>query len=293
MFGFNKINIGRPIVFALCALLLLCSGAHGQTLGGFMSHVNIGVSGGQVLVFKDDPSIVPDMIGLDAFDAPFSVLNGKGYNAQFGWTALFPFDLQGDLIWIELLDQTPGLQSFQGGFASNSGGTGMPDPGDQPMAPIFGTFGSPNIWNWSGSMTHNWYAATEPGDYSATYQVYVGDTVGVINNAYTPAQVTFEFTNTHQQLIGDLNTDGFVGIDDLNMVLGNWNQNTQQGDPLTGDPSDDGFVGIDDLNAVLGNWNAGTPPPFTGASIVPAPASISVLLLVGLLMMGRRGLHAI
>ncbi len=284
----TQTSMGRPIVLALCALLLLSSGAHGQTLGGFMSHVNIGVSGGQVLVFKDDPSIVPNMIGPDAFDAPFSVLNGKGYNAQFGWTALFPFDLQGDLIWIELLDQTPGLQSFQGGFASNAGGTGLPDPGDQPMAPIFGTFGSPNIWNWSGSMTHNWYAATEPGDYSATYQVYVGDSLGVTNNAYTPAQVTFEFTNTHQQLLGDLNTDGFVGIDDLNTVLGNWNQNTQQGDPLTGDPSGDGFVGIDDLNTVLGNWNAGTPPPLV-ASIVPEPGSMLVLLFIGWLTLGRRG----
>ena len=291
MYSRSSFHMKRNHTAVLCALLLLSSGAHGQTLGGFMSHVSIGVTNDQVLVFKDDPNIVPDMIGLDAFDAPYSVLNGKGYNAQFGWTALFPFDLQGDLIWIEVLDQSDGLQTFQGGFASDSGGTGVPQPGDQPMAPIFGTFDSPDIWTWSGSMTHNWYAATEPGDYFADYRIYVGDTLGNINNAYTPATITFEFTNTHQTLHGDLNTDGFVGIDDLNTVLSHWNTNTTLlGDPLSGDPTGDGFVGIDDLNTVLGNWNTGTPPP-TDNTTVPEPMS-GLLLTLGLLITGRRGHHA-
>ena len=55
---------------------------------------------------------------------------------------------------------------------------------------------------------------------------------------------------------GDLNTDWFVGIEDLNIVLGAWNQNVVAGDLGAGDPSGDGFVGIEDLNLVLGNWNA-------------------------------------
>jgi len=83
-------------------------------------------------------------------------------------------------------------------------------------------------------------------------------------------------------LVGDLNGDGFVGIDDLTLVLGNWNQTVPPGDPLA-DPSGDGFVGIDDLNAVLGNWNAGTPP----ANTVPEPASVALLGL-GIVMAARR-----
>ncbi|MEZ6193897.1 MAG: PEP-CTERM sorting domain-containing protein [Phycisphaerales bacterium] len=76
-------------------------------------------------------------------------------------------------------------------------------------------------------------------------------------------------------LTGDLDGNGFVGIADLNIVLGNWNQNVTAGDPMVGDPSGDGFVGIEDLNQVLGNWNAGTPP--TDGAPVPEPATLSLL----------------
>ena len=90
-------------------------------------------------------------------------------------------------------------------------------------------------------------------------------------------EVDFDNVQLEQVVIddfGDLNGDGFVGIDDLNIVLSNWNQTIPPGDPLA-DPSGDNFVGIEDLNHVLGNWNAGTPP----AVAVPEPAT---LLLLGL-----------
>ncbi len=76
---------------------------------------------------------------------------------------------------------------------------------------------------------------------------------------------------------GDLNLDGFVGIADLNIILGVWNQNVAPGDLLAGDPSGDGFVGIDDLNTVLGNWNAGTPP--MTVVIVERPASLDATIV--------------
>jgi len=76
-------------------------------------------------------------------------------------------------------------------------------------------------------------------------------------------------------LPGDLDGDGFVGIGDLNLVLGAWNQSVPPADPTT-DPSGDGFVGIDDLNVVLGNWNTGTPPP-PGAYPIPEPTGLSLI----------------
>jgi PEP-CTERM motif len=86
-------------------------------------------------------------------------------------------------------------------------------------------------------------------------------------------------------LEGDLDGDGFVGINDLNLVLSNWNLNVPPGDPLA-DPSGDGFVGIEDLNTVLGNWNAGTPP--AAGAAVPEPASLALLTIGGLTALGRR-----
>jgi hypothetical protein len=86
---------------------------------------------------------------------------------------------------------------------------------------------------------------------------------------------------------GDLDGDGFVGITDLNIVLGAWNQTVTSGDLLSGDPSGDGFVGIEDLNAVLGNWNNGTPPGETAN--IPEPSSVFIALSGLISLAGRRG----
>lgn len=62
-------------------------------------------------------------------------------------------------------------------------------------------------------------------------------------------------------LDGDLNSDSFVGITDLSIVLSHWGQTVTPGDLLNGDPSANGTVGIEDLNIVLSNWNTGYPLP--------------------------------
>ncbi len=85
---------------------------------------------------------------------------------------------------------------------------------------------------------------------------------------------------------GDLNGDGYVGLDDLDIVLSNWNQNVPAGDVSSGDPSGDGYVGLDDLDLILGNWNGGTgfpssPTPPTASASVPEPAS-ALLLMTGI-----------
>ena len=87
-------------------------------------------------------------------------------------------------------------------------------------------------------------------------------------------------------LPGDLNGDGFVGLDDLDIILTNWNQTVPPGNPLA-DPSGDGFVGLDDLDIVLIHWNTGTPPASNAA--IPEPASVVLLGLGGVALLKRRG----
>ncbi|MDZ4820043.1 MAG: PEP-CTERM sorting domain-containing protein [Planctomycetota bacterium] len=81
------------------------------------------------------------------------------------------------------------------------------------------------------------------------------------------------FAIVGENILGDLNSDGFVGQDDLNLILSHWGQTVTAGDPLMGDPSGNGFVGQDDLNQVLGGWGQGAPP-----TIAPVPEPASILL---------------
>jgi hypothetical protein len=76
-------------------------------------------------------------------------------------------------------------------------------------------------------------------------------------------------------LDGDLNGDGFVGQDDLNIILADWG-NAPPNDPAA-DPSGDGMTGQDDLNPVLANWGQGAPPGELSA--VPEPNALWLLAL--------------
>ncbi len=86
------------------------------------------------------------------------------------------------------------------------------------------------------------------------------------------------------QLEGDLNRDGFVGLDDLDIILANWNQTVPPANALA-DPSGDGYVGLEDLDTVLNNWNAGTQP---ATGVVPEPATLAIISIGGMLVL-RRG----
>jgi hypothetical protein len=62
-------------------------------------------------------------------------------------------------------------------------------------------------------------------------------------------------------LPGDLNGDGFVGIEDLDLLLAHWGDTVTPGDLASGDATGDGLVNADDLQVVLDHFGNGTPPP--------------------------------
>lgn len=96
--------------------------------------------------------------------------------------------------------------------------------------------------------------------------------------------------NTLQANLGQTNLgwadgdiDGSGPIDQTDLLLANL---------LQGGIDGDSFVGIDDLNAVLANWNAGTPPGAPGApnsqSNIPEPGTLALLSLAFALIQRRR-----
>lgn len=61
-------------------------------------------------------------------------------------------------------------------------------------------------------------------------------------------------------LLGDLNGDGFVGIEDLDILLANWGQAVPVGLGIFGDANGDGVVNTADLQIVISQWGMGTRP---------------------------------
>ena len=119
----------------------------------------------------------------ETYDGAAGSLDDMYYSDQYGWILDGLVDPGlGNTIWIELVSQTAGLQTYEGGRRM------MIDV--QTFDPIFGTDGSDAAWQWSGMMTHNWYVASELGDYEATYSIYVGDSEGNAVDGFNAGEIT-------------------------------------------------------------------------------------------------------
>jgi len=101
---------------------------------------------------------------------------------------------------------------------------------------------------------------------------WTGDVAGVadpsaaattITMPASAAAVTATYSVVVPLLLGDLNGDGFVGQDDLNIVLSQWGKGAPPHEPIAdprADANHDNFVGQGDLNIVLADWGKGSRP---------------------------------
>lgn len=124
------------------------------------------------------------------------------------------------------------------------------------------------------SLPRQWVDATGLPDGQYWLEVVIDpyNMVQETDDTNNTTRVLINLTVPDVQLPGDLNGDGFVGIEDLNIVLGSWNLTVPPADQAA-DPSGDNFVGIEDLNEVLGYWNTGTLPPGQSQAVIPEPGT--------------------
>ncbi len=86
-----------------------------------------------------------------------------------------------------------------------------------------------------------------------------------------------------QQLAGDITSDGYVDVEDLDVLLAHWGNTVGADAWALGDLTGDGLVGPDDLDQVLNNWGSGTPP----VGLIPEPLTLSLIGPVGMFLLHR------
>ena len=169
----------------------------------------------------------------------FSAYNDHGEpNVFMPWSVAFSF--LGDPQSAEAALRNSLAHNLHGPFGLSDSAiwaTGAPEPTSHPA--------NNDLWNTSLA--------------TMAFMDYLYDDSHFLNDL-PEVQAALDLVFTASPIAGDLNKDGFVGVDDLNIVLTNWNQRVGPGDWLHGDPNGDGFVGVDDLNIVLTHWNNTAPP---------------------------------
>lgn len=181
-----------------------------------MKHADVTFDGVEINVHVDDSVGTPTLVPLDdpfefEPEQPWSVLDGRAYNFQYGWNPGGFISLPPTAwIWIEQVEATSGLEVYQR------------PPAQPSYERIFNTDGS--VWRWPGSMTHNVYAIARPRQdvFEATYRVYVGDDVTgeeLVDSDEQPRYgadvVTFRFD---LDLIGDFDESGFLDAPDIDIL---------------------------------------------------------------------------
>jgi len=169
-----------------CALTTIAT-ADIPHMGGPMKHISVTLNSDNNLEAHVDTSGDMPMLTNypgEHYDGSAAVLDGTYYNRQYGWTVSgFWAPPPGSFLWIDQVAVTSGLNAYSGGNMVNLGS----------YDPIFGTAGSDSAIMWDGVMLHNWYSTDLPGDYEATYRVYLGNIDGQATAGFGDVFVTLNW----------------------------------------------------------------------------------------------------
>lgn len=159
-----------------------------RVVGG-MRHVMITVTDGALHAHVETGTQATDLYAFpeDSYAGAAGVLNDSFYSSQYGWLAGGFIALEaGESIVIENTAMDAGLRVYEGGMRM------MREM--HTYAPIFGTEGSSAQSLWSGTMRHDWFAASGLGDYEASFRLFVQDESGNEVSSYGDASVTLYFS---------------------------------------------------------------------------------------------------
>ncbi len=166
-------------IFAICAATGVAFADIPQ-MGGPMSHLLVSIFDQQVYVTFESPALsTVELLASDSyFSGAASVLNETGHNAQFGWLASGFVSLPPNSgVFIRRLSGSRHLSVYS----------------EFGFDPILGTDGSDSVWQWDGTMTHNWYSSRIGGTHTESYEVFVGDLSGNPLNGWAGGMIDLSF----------------------------------------------------------------------------------------------------
>ena len=135
----------------------------------------------------------------------------------------------------------------------------LPETGDQPIAG-YEDVGSGTSLTGLAGRTVRLRATLATSDEEMTPVLHDWTVGWNVPSTYYESVFSEPEQSEQIRIVGDLDGDGVVGSQDLDVVRARWGDTVPPGSIVDGDPSGDGRVGSADLDIVRANWGAGIQP---------------------------------